>query len=274
MLFRSPAGKCGTENEKPDEMRSHRKRIQKIERKYPHIYFFLARIMKLHGGDFGKASLCALQKGWARASLAVETALVLPLFFLGMITLISFMDIYRIQTEHLVRLCGRAKEAGMYAYGIAGGGREEITLPDVYSYRPIGGLAPLPRVWMYSQVTVRAWTGKDREQVEKGEETKPEVMVYVTENGQVYHRSLSCTYLKLSVTQVPGASISSLRNLYGEKYHACEACSQGQEAAPMVYITEKGNRYHNKETCSGLKRTLRLVKESEVKGLRPCPRCG
>ena len=33
-----------------------------------------------------------------RGSLAVETALALPLFFLGMVTLISFMDIYKLQT--------------------------------------------------------------------------------------------------------------------------------------------------------------------------------
>ena len=46
-----------------------------------------------------KASLCTsfLKKG----SMAVETALVLPLFFLGMVTLISFIDIYKLQTEHL-----------------------------------------------------------------------------------------------------------------------------------------------------------------------------
>ena len=33
-----------------------------------------------------------------RGSLAVETALALPLFFLGMVTLISFMDIYKLHS--------------------------------------------------------------------------------------------------------------------------------------------------------------------------------
>ena len=54
--------------------------------------------------------------------------------------MIHFMDVYRIQTEHLSKLCQSAKEAGMYAYVVGGDGVEEITLPDVYKYKPIGGL--------------------------------------------------------------------------------------------------------------------------------------
>ena len=42
-----------------------------------------------------KVSFCTSFRGKIKkGSLAVETALVLPLFFLGMVTLISFMDIY------------------------------------------------------------------------------------------------------------------------------------------------------------------------------------
>ena len=70
-----------------------------------------------------KVSFCALNK---KASLALETALVLPMFLLGMVTMISFMDIYRIQTEHLQALCEKTKEAGMYAYVLDGKGPEEI----------------------------------------------------------------------------------------------------------------------------------------------------
>ena len=52
-----------------------------------------------------KVSFCTSFRGKIKkGSLAVETALVLPLFFLGMVTLISFMDIYKLQTEHLTAL--------------------------------------------------------------------------------------------------------------------------------------------------------------------------
>ena len=97
---------------------------------------------------FGKVSLCAfgkeIKEQVKKASLTIEAAFALPLFFFGMVTMIHFMDVYRIQTEHLSKLCQSAKEAGMYAYVVGGDGVEEITLPDVYKYKPIGGLIPLP----------------------------------------------------------------------------------------------------------------------------------
>jgi len=100
-------------------------------------------------------------------------------------------------------------------------------------------------------------------------------MVYVTESGTVYHRTLGCSYLNLSVQQVSGASVKNLKNTYGEKYQACELCSRGQEPAGTVYITKKSNRFHNRESCSALKRSVRMVKEAEVSGeMSACGRCG
>lgn len=207
----------------------------------------------------------------SKAGIALETLLVLPLFFLGMVTMISFMDIYRLETEHLTSLCEKAKKAGMYAYTSGKGGMEELTLPDVYAYQPIGGLVPLPKVWLFNSVRVHTWTGSEEGRFE-GEE-QVEKMVYMTESGSVYHQSLNCTYINLSVNSVSSSEISALRNAYGEKYTACSTCSKGQKPAGNVYITEKGSHYHNLETCSGLKRNVRLVKESEAVG-HACSRCG
>ena len=50
------------------------------------------------------------------------------------------------------------------------------------------------------------------------------------------------------------------KNTYGEKYQACELCSRGQEPAGVVYITKKSNRFHNRESRSALKRSVRMVK--------------
>ena len=69
-----------------------------------------------------KVSLCTSCAKIKKAGLSVETALVLPLFFLGMVTMISFMDIYSLQTTHLQALCEKTKEAGMYAYVADGNG--------------------------------------------------------------------------------------------------------------------------------------------------------
>lgn len=241
---------------------------QKKERRSRRVFFLLSPMSWKTLSE--KVSLCTFLK---KASLTLETALVLPLFFFGVITLISFMDIYKIQTEHLTGLCQKTKEAGIYAYGAGGSGAETITLPDVYSYQPIGGLIPLPKVWFYNKIKVHAWTGVVYEDGKDITESQP--MVYVTESGSVYHRKLGCSYLNLSVQQVTGSSVKNLKNTYGEKYQACELCSRGQEPAGIVYITKKSNRFHNMENCSALKRSVRMVKEAEVSGkMSACGRCG
>lgn len=227
----------------------------------------------------GKVSFCTsyVRRFWGnvcfRASVAVETILVLPIFFLGMVTMISFMDIYKEQTEHLVELCENVKTAGMYAYVLNDSGPEEVTLPDVYSYKPVGGLISLPKVWMYNLVTVHAWTGNSYESKES-ETTEMEEMVYVTETGSVYHTDLGCSYLNVSVTQVSGSTVEYLKNDYGNHYGACATCCQGKNPAAVVYVTEKGSSYHNLETCSALKRTVRMVKHSCTEGMTACSRCG
>ena len=253
---------CDTKN------KNERKRSHKTSHR-----FLFAPMNKKRKILFGKASFCTSRHRLKKASLAVETAMVLPMFFLGMVTMISFMDVYKQQTEHLMKLCKTAKEAGVYAYAAGGSGPEEITLPDVYSYQPVGGLVPLPKIWMHNTVKVHAWTGKSYEGFADSA-AEEEEMVYVTESGGVYHRNPGCSYLNLSVSQVGGSRISSMRNSYGEKYAACEICSQNQKPGGTVYITKNGNRYHNLASCSGLKRNVRMVKISEAGTDRACSRCG
>ncbi len=250
-----------------------KKYIKERKRSHKSLRFLFAPMNRNFSILFEKASFGTSFQGLRKASLAVETALILPLFFLGMVTMISFMDVYKQQTEHLMKACETAKQSGMYAYALDGSGVEEITIPDVYSYKPVGGIVPLPRVWMHNAIKVHAWTGKTYETFGDNS-TEEEEMVFVTESGGVYHRNPGCSYLNVSISQVSGSKISSMKNAYGEKYTACEKCSRNQKPAGTVYITQKSNRYHNQASCSGLKRTVRMVKLSEAGTEHACSRCG
>lgn len=99
-----------------------------------------------------------------------------------------------------------------------------------------------------------------------------EEMVYITENGLVYHRDYHCTYLDLSIQRVRKEDIENMRNMYGGKYYACERC--GHASGGSVYITSQGNRYHSSLSCGGLKRSVYSVPISEVMGKGACSRCG
>ena len=100
-----------------------------------------------------------------------------------------------------------------------------------------------------------------------------EQMVYVTKNRQVYHVTLSCTYLNLSIRSVSMSQVEDLRNDSGGKYYPCERCQPtGREAA--VYLTEDGDRFHDEWDCAGLRRHITSIPLREVEDLRPCSRCG
>ncbi len=116
----------------------------------------------------------------------------------------------------------------------------------------------------------RAWIG----QTSNNEEEKTtEQIVYVTTHGTVYHKTLSCTHLKLSITPVNFNSVSSLRNENGAKYYGCEYCIK-KKSTGTVYITKQGDRYHSKNTCPKLSRGIKSIKISQVGNKKACSRCG
>ena len=125
-----------------------------------------------------------------------------------------------------------------------------------------------PSASLEEEFTISSWNGRNNDQL--GGENRE--IVYMTENGSVYHEDYNCSYLRLSLRYVPYEELGSIRNESGGRYHACEKCVIGS-AMTGVYITENGNKYHNTLGCSGLKRTIYAVKRSETGGVGGCSRC-
>lgn len=242
------------------------------------------------------------------AVLTVEAALVIPLFLLGICTLLGIMDLYRVQVLVKTSLHQSAQELGMYASVESGdsgvntptgvlssgvcsayakahlpelgdgvavsliGSRYEnhkIQLKATVLYQLPFSILPVSKLKVTNSSVVHAWTGYDPKNTDN-EGTDGGEMVYVTEYESVYHTSESCTHLDLSVHRGTKTQVEQKRNEYGGKYHACERC--GGDSA-LVYYTEKGDCYHSQASCSGLKRTVRLVKKSEIQAYIQCERC-
>ena len=167
----------------------------------------------------GKSSPCSFQNRrffrvrrslpvFARASLTVECALALPLFFFAMTTMISFMDLYRTETVHLTELCSKANQAAAYTYNPASsGGPKDIILPDLYAFQPVSGVFPVRKVTRYNLVRAGRWNGKVHVTNHTGQPT--ERMVYITASGTVFHRSLDCRYLNVSVTSISSSQLKT-----------------------------------------------------------------
>lgn len=148
--------------------------------------------------------------------------------------------------------------------------KDEIKLKAVYKVEPRIPYIGFKGFYMVTGCTVRAFTGYDN--TGKNTDTSEEQLVYVTETGDVYHFSKSCTHLKLSISRVDYKKLKNRRNDSGEKYKACEKC--GKNPNDKVYITNEGNRYHTTISCSGLKRTIDAIPISQVRNRKACSRCG
>lgn len=156
---------------------------------------------------------------------------------------------------------------------------ESVRIVCRYSFRLPISFFDLGKISVRQELDYRYFTGHkvatvlesaDREDEPQEQDDKT---VYVTEQGKVYHLTLKCPALNLHISEIAASQISSARNENGGRYKACEKCAKG--ARPdVLFITTDGDRYHYVLNCSGLKRTIREVKLSELKEMNACKRCG
>ena len=202
--------------------------------------------------------------------MTLEAALVLPLFLFAVMNLMSFIEIYRLQSNMNMKLHQAAKEMAVTAATLDSLGEDEC-IDFIYPYqaKPFVAVVGFEEFTMFSRMRTRAWTGYDNE---SASEAESEEIVYVTQYGEVYHRSKSCSYLKVSIRGVNLALIEELRNANGACYYVCEKC--GSKCTNTVFVTTYGNRYHSTLQCSGLKRTIQDIPLSEVGDKEACKKCG
>lgn len=128
---------------------------------------------------------------------------------------------------------------------------------QVKIYLPLLGTRSIP---LSNQIKQKAFVGFSKEECNTSD-----TYVFVTPNREAYHLRRDCTHLALDV------DVESSKKKGG--YEGCFYCGKGEERN-TIYIAKTGNVYHTKRDCVGLRRTVRRVKLSGVKGLGICERCG
>lgn len=104
-------------------------------------------------------------------------------------------------------------------------------------------------------------------------------MVYnVGDESEVYHLSLSCTYLKKNISSCKILEINNHKNYNGSAYTPCSSCIKNIDGTSekIVYFTKYGMHFHSKDNCSRLEPLLirQMSLDTAVeKGLRPCSKC-
>lgn len=141
---------------------------------------------------------------------------------------------------------------------------EYVSLTATYFVR-------LPKIlWKWGALPV---TQKSCSKKWSGQTVEGTQYVYVTETGEVYHRTKMCQSLNIRVSTVKTAQIGNIRNRNGEKYRRCSECAEKNLCQEWVYVTPYGEAYHLELGCSHLKRTIQRISVDKIEGRRKCAIC-
>lgn len=209
-----------------------------------------------------------------QASLTIEAAIAVPFFLIAVIQLISFLFMYQQNTEHMIKLMQSSKKMSGYAIltedlmtQAESENLKYIDLFECYTLKPLISLTG-DSITCISRARVKTWTGYDNSEGEEQEK-----YVYVTDNQEVYHTDINCSYLKLSIQKVDNETIHYLINDNQEHYEPCAYC-YNNDSNLALYITLESNHYHSDISCPGLTRNIHMVSHSEYDHLPICTRCG
>jgi hypothetical protein len=258
-----------------------------------------------------KAPQSAHDRKTAPASLSIEAALVFPLVLFVILFFFSFFRVMQVEqmTQEALALAGAkvSIEAGagsdgedgagdpsdaiLYATALAyfhhelsqqscpvkhvlGGSLgfsfagtstagEYLDLRLEYRISLPGGILERMTIPVRQRVYLKKWTGYHGD----GAGESSGEWVFMAETGTVYHLSRECTHLKLSIHTLPSGQAMS-------DYSPCKICGKVVNHSTYYYVTQEGDRYHSKLDCSGLKRTVYMIRITEIGGKGSCSRCG
>ncbi len=205
-----------------------------------------------------------------RASMTVEASIAIPLFIFFMINLMSLVNVFNLYGTELSKLQQSARTASYMQCNTEDIGADTVTFFKFVPIKPYIGTVNYATSTTLASMTYRKWTGYNV--LSGSTERTEEEYVYITEHGYSYHRSRNCRHLKVTIQAVTLDDIELMRNRSGGRYRPCERC--GGNSTGILFITPEGDRYHSDAACSGLKRTIKTVKLSEVGSRTPCSQCG
>lgn len=176
-----------------------------------------------------------------------------------------FFDIYDAKS-----LCDSLVEGGRKGISVqsAFSSEEEVQVKAIYTLKLSVPFFRSIRFQKDTAVKRRVFSGyvKHRRDYDAAGDNS---IVYVAENGVVYHKNASCSHICLKITG--NAAIQDI--VRSSKYAACEKCIHKGSSLSTIFVTAYGDCYHSTLGCSGLKRTIKAVRLKDVGRLRPCSRC-
>ena len=242
-------------------------------------------------------------KGRLDGSIAVEAALVLPLFFffcLAVSAPIKWTNTHRRVLTVVERLGERLSlnidsgevisdaAAELWLYGQISPEADSVLIlkSDVFDEQGNVQLELMYRenipffiksvggVTMRVAVKRRCWIGLDGKLIEQNTNGEGgEEMVYVTPRGERYHRYRDCPHLTNICKAISKEELDHFRNNDGKIYYLCSHCIRDKNIQDTVYITSWGTRFHNERSCASMSTYFHKVPLSDVIDWGECSVC-
>ncbi len=169
---------------------------------------------------------------------------------------------------------GGSDNISLFRTSVKANGKKDdiVDIAVTYKLRPLCNVFGIGNYDMISRARLHPWTGYSYDN--SAGITDEDRIVYITENGSVYHLTKDCSYLDLTIIETSSDEVSSLTNQYGKSYTPCEVCMKGKSNNSLLFVTASGSKYHSSLTCSGLKRTIIAISIKDVGDKKACSRCG
>ncbi|SFG33997.1 hypothetical protein SAMN05216356_10637 [Oribacterium sp. WCC10] len=138
------------------------------------------------------------------------------------------------------------------------------------------GLNSIPQQVVASR---RAWIGADGNRWMENNGNPPksdDATVYVsTRDSDVYHTTMSCSYITHDIMETSGAVIKAMRTKFGGRFSPCASCKPNYRMS-VVYYTSGARSFHSTNTCKTLSSYIQAMKKSQAEsaGKHACIRCG
>lgn len=210
-----------------------------------------------------RLSLLRLQGKTIKASMTVETALVLPLFCFFMVHMGSAIEMIRLHGNLEVALWNAGRQIGIY------GGMLEDADDEDRNDRP--GAVILSYTYIKKQITDQLGEEYLRQApLEKG----PEGLQFLESkiSGDIYE--IVVTY-KISPL-IPSTAFREFRmanRYYGHLWNGYEIPG-AEDDGEYVYVTENASVYHTDRECTHIRLAVRPVEITGIPdGYGPCEKC-
>lgn len=255
-------------------------------------------------GDSGSVPLDMKRNNATKGSLTLEAALVVPLFFLTILTLSSLIQFAGVQEKVFHVLQSEGRRIAMEAYrlpapipsqqlislaSIDGFQVRELTYLYPDSSRDVEDLirigikyhVPLPmpvkgKDWLQSSETLllRGWTGRKP----GGPALSPDVLEEATESqlvflfprrGEKYHAK-DCSF----VTPYPFETILTRKLM--DRFDPCSICfDQEGDLGELVYCFQNSGTVYHLDHCPTIEKHVISMERQEAieQGYQPCSRC-